>query len=122
MAKAFAEGDRVGAVWATGSWTRYGDASDGPVGVVASYPAITTIGASFPAISAPLGVPTSVEGSVTTPVGGTVRTDSDRFDLSLDGETFTPTVEVEAGTTDVWLGVTPQAGDGPLSAKVGVPV
>jgi hypothetical protein len=65
-------------------------------------------GCSFPAISAPMGERTAVEGSITTLVGGTVRTDSDRFDLSLDGETFTPTIEVEAGTTDVWLGVTPQ--------------
>ena len=45
-----------------------------------------------------------------------------RFELSVDGVTWGHEQYVDAGTSTVLIGVTPQAGDGTLTTRLEVPV
>lgn len=82
-------------------------------------------GTTLTVTSAPSGTRSVASGTAGSAGGGLVRfigTHADRFSVSLDGTTFTPTVTIPSGYTPIYLGVTPQAGDTTLSAQVGIPV
>lgn len=70
--------------------------------------------------SAPIGQRTSALCSVTG-AAGTIRVLSDRFDVSTDDTPGSQTLAVPEGTTQFYLGVTPQSGDGTLTTRLGVP-
>lgn len=56
--------------------------------------------------------------------GGLVQfrgTHASRFEVSLDGVTWSSTVTVPAGTSTIYLGVTPQLGDTTMTAQIGIP-
>lgn len=84
----------------------------------------TQVGAAI-TVGAASGSRTSVSAVASSGSGGLVRfagTHASRFSVSLDNVTFTASVTIPAGTTTIYLGVTPQAGDGALTARVGVAV
>jgi uncharacterized Ntn-hydrolase superfamily protein len=65
----------------------------------------------------------SIQASVVSDRGGTLKftgADAARFDCSLNGTDYAAFQTIPAGTTAVWLRVSPQAGDGALTARVGV--
>lgn len=69
--------------------------------------------------------PSTVAATIYSRDGGLVRyggTDADLFEVSLDGMTWSPMVDVPAGETAVQLRVTPEAPGTTLSAEIGVPV
>lgn len=71
------------------------------------------------------GERTSTEATVYSPAGGYLRffgADADLFELSADDETWAPVLQVPAGTSAVYLSVSPVAPDVTLTAQVGVPV
>lgn len=80
---------------------------------------------SFPQLYAYNNQHTSVKGIATSPTDGVVKLgglDANRFDLSLDGQTFTSSINIQYGFNDVWLGVTALNGDsGTLNAQIGIP-
>lgn len=75
-------------------------------------------------VSAPVGVRTSIPAGVYAAAAGYVGfcgTDASRFSVSSDGSTWASSLLVPAGASTVYLGVTPQSGDGALTASVGIP-
>ncbi len=69
--------------------------------------------------------PSTVQATVSGTAGGLLRyrgTDAALFDMSLDGTTWASAVTVPAGTSTVYLRVTPAAAGTTLSAEIGVPV
>lgn len=71
------------------------------------------------------GVRTSVSAEVSSTAGGLVRftgTHADRFFVSLDGSTWTPTLTVAAGLTTIYISALPLVGDTTITASIGVPV
>lgn len=85
-------------------------------------PAIQASGANV-TWAAASGVRTYTQAHITSP-GGTVKlagTDADRFDVSLTTSPGSSEIIVPQGAMTAYLGVTPQAGDGPLSARLDVP-
>ena len=73
--------------------------------------------------SAPIGSSSQATLSVYSALGGFLRlTDDSRFELSADTIGWGSEVYVDPGTTEVYIGVTPQEGDGTLTASLGVPV
>lgn len=83
------------------------------------------VGSTITCSDAPMGTRTTATATAESTSGGTMRlggTDAARFSLSADNVLFEPTAEIGAGSSTVYLGVTPEAGDGPLTATVAVPV
>jgi hypothetical protein len=83
----------------------------------------TLSGTTLTATGCAIGTRTSAQCSVASPAG-TLRfsgSHSSRFSLSLDGASWSDTLAKPSGTTTFYLGVTPQSGDGALSARLGVP-
>jgi hypothetical protein len=86
-------------------------------------PPFTLSGTTLTATGCAIGTRTSAQCSVASPAG-TLRfsgSHSSRFSLSLDGVSWSDTLAKPSGTTTFFLGVTPQSGDGTLSARLGVP-
>lgn len=84
----------------------------------------TLTGSSLTAYATP-GTRHTITAQVYTPVGGRVvwaGSHADRFEVSEDGVSWVSSLVVAAGTSSVVLGVTPQSGDGLLTASLGVPV
>lgn len=68
--------------------------------------------------------PSVASASAYSPSGGVIRfmgTHADRFAASLDGVTYATTITISAGTSSIFLRVTPQPGDSVISASVGIP-
>lgn len=75
-------------------------------------------------VTAPVGVRTSVSAGVYAAAAGYVGfcgTSASRFSVSSDGSTWASSLLVPAGSSTVYLGVTPQSGDGALTVSVGIP-
>lgn len=69
--------------------------------------------------------PTETAVTFSSPGGGLVRfrgTDAANFTVSLDGTTWSSTLDIPAGDTNGYLRVTPDAPDTTLTAEIGVPI
>lgn len=67
----------------------------------------------------------STAATVVSTSGGTlifVGADSSKFAFSSNGTTWTSTLVIPSGTSNIYLSVLPVSGDGSLSATVGVPL
>lgn len=85
----------------------------------------TQTGTTITANDARVGTRSTVSATVYSTAGGRLvfsGTYASRFSASLDNSTWAQSVVVPAGSSTVYLGVTRQAGDPTLTAKVGVPL
>lgn len=76
-------------------------------------------------VIAPSGAREVTQASVYTALGGRMQfagANASRFEVSADGVTWGRTLLLSPGVSTVFIGVTPQTGDGALVASVGVPL
>ncbi len=81
-------------------------------------------GTTVSATRAPRNTRSFTTATVYSASGGPIQfrgTHAARFSVSLDGTTWASTVTVPPGTSTIYLGVTPQAGDTSLTAQIGIP-
>ena len=81
-------------------------------------------GTTVTAAKAPRLTRTTTTAQVNSSAGGLIQfrgTHASRFSVSLDGTTWASSVTVPAGTSTIYLGVTPQGGDTTLTAQIGIP-
>lgn len=99
--------------------------SDTPAALTVNATAVwSQSGTTITAARAPRNTRTTTTASAYSASGGPIQlrgTHAARFSVSLDGTTWASTVTVPAGTSTIYLGVTPQAGDATLTAQIGVP-
>lgn len=82
-------------------------------------------GTTITAAKAPRLIRTTTTAVVTSTSGGPIQfrgTHASRFSVSLDGTTWASSVTIPAGTSTIYIGVTPQGGDTTLTAQIGIPV